>query len=74
MDDDSGLKVKIIKKKKKSKKGAELDINMDASSSSCDSDGDEMNMIDDDELGNHENYKLFAEFKVRNAGYDELAL
>jgi hypothetical protein len=43
------------------------------SSDGSDGDVDEKD-IDDDELGNHENYKLFAEYKVRNAGYTELAL
>ena len=35
---------------------------------------DENLLVDDEELGNQENVKLFAEFKVREAGFPELAL
>jgi hypothetical protein len=34
---------------------------------------EEIEFVDDDELGNPENEKLFAEFKARCSGYIDLA-
>jgi hypothetical protein len=51
-----------------------LDGNLSDNSFNISNDKSSEESFDDDELGNNDNKKLFAEFKARGAGYKSLAL
>ena len=71
----NALQQKAVKRGENRKAGRR---NQDSDSLELSADEDLENVLefvpDDDEIGNPENMKLFAEFKARFAGFDEFAV